>query len=130
MISTAWAQTADIAAGPGGMLGGFLPIAIVMIIFFFLILRPQEKRRKEHQEMTTALRRGDAVVTAGGLHGTVSKIIDDDVVEIEISAGVNVQINRFSVTQLKEKGQPATKSKKTPAKKASAKKPLRTKKNK
>ena len=121
MISTAWAQSADVAMGPGGVMGGFLPIAIVMVIFFFLILRPQEKRRKEHQEMTENLRKGDRVVTAGGFYGNVTKLVDDKIVELEIAKGVNIEINRFSITQVTGKGQPATKAK-TPAKKAPAKK--------
>lgn len=126
MISTAWAQSADMTMGPAGIMGGFLPIAIVMVIFFFLILRPQEKKRKEHQNMTENLRRGDRVITAGGIHGVVSKV-NEKTVMLEVAQGTEIEINTFSIVTLTDKGQPATKSKpatkKTPAKKAASKKP-------
>ena len=64
-------------------LGGILPFILIFVIMYFLILRPQQKRAKQHQEMVKNLRRGDNVITSGGLVGKVTKVVDDDQVEID-----------------------------------------------
>src|SRR5258706_2707973 len=86
MITPAYAQ------GVGGvspdMLYQLLPFALIFVIMYFLILRPQQKRAKQHQEMVKNVRRGDVLVTLGGLVGKVTKVVDDDQLEIEIADGV------------------------------------------
>ena len=84
MLTTpAFAQSAG-GIAEGGF--GLLPIIFVMVIFYFLLIRPQQKRAKQHKEMLAAIRRGDKIVTSGGLMGTVVKVIDDnDTVEVEIA---------------------------------------------
>jgi preprotein translocase subunit YajC len=77
-VSEALAQSAG-GGGAGGFggLGGLLPIVLIFVVFWFLLIRPQQKRMKEHKAMIAALKRGDKVVTGGGIIGTVTKVIDD-----------------------------------------------------
>ena len=81
------------------MLMSLLPFVLIFVIMYFLILRPQQKRVKAHQEMVKNVRRGDTVVTSGGLIGKVTKVVDDDQIEIEIADGVRVaRCGRWSPT--------------------------------
>jgi preprotein translocase subunit YajC len=79
---------------------------MVVGIFYFLILRPQQQRAKRHTEMVKALRRGDSVVTNGGLVGKVTKVVDDDQVEVEIADGVRVRQMRSMVSEVRVKSEP------------------------
>ena len=81
-------------------------MVIIVLIMYFLVLRPQQKRAKEHTEMVKNLRRGDTVVTSGGLVGKVTKVVDDEQVEVEISDGVRVRQVRSMVTGVRAKGEP------------------------
>jgi preprotein translocase subunit YajC len=94
------------AGGDGGMLVQLLPFALIFVIMYFLILRPQQKRVKTHQEMVKAVRRGDTVVTNGGLIGKVTKVVDDEQIEIEIADGVRIRQVRSMVTDVRAKGEP------------------------
>ena len=94
------------AGGEGGMLMSLLPFALIFVIMYFLILRPQQKRAKQHQNMVKAVRRGDTVITNGGLIGKVTKVIDDDQIEIEIADGVRIRHVRSMVTDVRAKGEP------------------------
>src|SRR5690348_16539588 len=94
------------AGGEGGMLVSLLPFALIFVIMYFLILRPQQKRVKQHQEMVKNVRRGDTVVTSGGLVAKVTKVVDDDQVEIEITDGVRVRQMRSMVAEVRAKGEP------------------------
>jgi preprotein translocase subunit YajC len=87
-------------------LGGVLPFILIFVIMYFLILRPQQKRAKQHQEMVKNLRRGDNVITSGGLVGKVTKVVDDDQVEIEIADGVRVRQVKSMVADVRVKGEP------------------------
>jgi preprotein translocase subunit YajC len=87
-------------------LGGLLPFILIFVIMYFLILRPQQKRAKQHQEMVKNLRRGDNVVTSGGLVGKVTKVVDDDQVEIEIADGVRVRQVKSMIADVRVKGEP------------------------
>jgi preprotein translocase subunit YajC len=87
-------------------LGGLLPFLLIFVIMYFLILRPQQKRAKQHQEMVKNLRRGDNVVTSGGLVGKVTKVVDDDQVEIEIADGVRVRQVKSMIADVRVKGEP------------------------
>ena len=90
LITPAFAQSSG-GLAEGGF--GLLPIIFVMVIFYFLLIRPQQKRAKQHKEMLAAIRRGDKIVTSGGLTGTVVKVVDDsDTVEVEIAKDVKVQV--------------------------------------
>jgi len=94
------------AGGDGGMLMSLLPFALIFVIMYFLILRPQQKRVKQHQEMVKNVRRGDTVITNGGLIGKVTKVIDDDQIEIEIADDVRIRQMRQMVADVRAKGEP------------------------
>ena len=107
MITPAFAQ----AAGPGNLFDtfmqtGMLPLAGVFIIMYLLILRPQQKRAKQHQEMVKNVRRGDVVITNGGTIAKVTKVVDDDQIEIEIADGVRVRQLRGMVAEVRSKTEP------------------------
>ncbi len=94
------------AGGDGGMLMSLLPFVLIFVIMYFLILRPQQKRVKQHQEMVKNVRRGDTVITNGGLIGKVTKVIDDDQIEIEIADDVRIRQLRSMLTDVRAKGEP------------------------
>jgi preprotein translocase subunit YajC len=105
LITPAYAQ-----AGGGdamSMMTSLLPFALIFVIMYFLILRPQQKRVKDHAEMVKNVRRGDTIVTSGGLVGKVTKVVDDDQVEMEISDGVRIRQMRQMITAVRTKGEPA-----------------------
>jgi preprotein translocase subunit YajC len=80
-------------AGPLAQFQGMIPLIFMFAIFYFLLIRPQQKKAKEHRALLDALKKGDMVVTAGGMHGKVTAL-DDQVVTLEIASGVNVKINK------------------------------------
>jgi preprotein translocase subunit YajC len=88
------------------MLISLLPFALIFVIMYFLILRPQQKRVKQHQEMVTSLRRGDTVVTSGGLVGKITKVVDDAEVELQVADGIRVRQMRQMVSEVRAKGEP------------------------
>jgi preprotein translocase subunit YajC len=94
------------AGGDGGMLVQLLPFALIFVIMYFLILRPQQKRVKSHQELVKAVRRGDTVITNGGLIGKVTKVVDDEQIDIEIADGVRIRQVRSMITDVRAKGEP------------------------
>jgi preprotein translocase subunit YajC len=109
MLTTpAFAQGLPFGLGgdSGSMIVQFMPLILIVVIMYFLILRPQQRKVKQHQEMVKALRRGDTVVTTGGLVGKVTKVVDDSHVEIEISDGVRVRHLRSSVSEVRAKSEP------------------------
>ncbi|WP_294230429.1 preprotein translocase subunit YajC [uncultured Shimia sp.] len=88
-------------------IGQFLPLILIFAIMYFLLIRPQQKKVKEHQAMVTAVRRGDQVVTQGGLIGKVSKVKDDNEVEVELAEGVKVRVVKSTIAQVTSKTEPA-----------------------
>jgi preprotein translocase subunit YajC len=105
-ISSAFAQTAPAAAAGGDMqstLMSMLPLLLMFAVLYFVMIRPQMKKQKEHRAMIDALAKGDEVVTAGGLLGKVSKL-GDAYIGVELSAGVEVQLQRSAVVQVLPKG--------------------------
>jgi preprotein translocase subunit YajC len=104
-ISPAFAQAAS-PFGGDNMLVSLLPFILIFVIMYFLILRPQQKRAKQHQEMVKNVRRGDTVVTSGGLIGKVTKVVDDDQIEIELADAVRVRQMRSMVADVRAKGEP------------------------
>lgn len=103
-------STAAGAAGPGGassFLVGILPWLLILVIFWVLLIRPQQKRAKEHQAMIAAVKKGDEVITGGGLRGRVTKVADTEV-EVEIAQGVRVRAVKSTLNQvLQPAGKPA-----------------------
>ena len=83
----------------GSGIGQFIPLILIFVIFYFFLIRPQQKKVKEHKAMVESLKRGDKVITTGGIVGTVERIIDNEKVEVNISENVNVEIVRSSGIQ-------------------------------
>ena len=96
MTGIAYAQTGAAAGGAGGGLAGFLPLILIFVVFYFLLIRPQQKKAKEHTEFLGNLKKGDSVVTSGGIHGKITGLTDT-IVTLEISDGVRIKVNRPSV---------------------------------
>lgn len=106
MITPAFAQAAPSLGGGNDMLMSLLPFILIFVIMYFLILRPQQKRVKQHQELVKNLRRGDTVITSGGVVGKVTKVVDDEQIEIEIAEGVRIRQMRQMVSDVRAKGEP------------------------
>lgn len=108
MFSTpAYAQAAGAAptAGPEAFLLQLLPLVLILVVFYFLLIRPQQKRLKEHQARIGGLRRGDTVVTSGGIIGKISKVADDEVT-VEIAPNVSVRVVKGTIGEVRGKGEP------------------------
>ena len=80
-------------------IGQFIPLILIFVIFYFFLIRPQQKKVKDHKAMVEALKRGDKVITSGGILGTVQRIIDNEKVEVKISDNVNVEVVRATGIQ-------------------------------
>ena len=106
-VTPAFAQAAGSASGGMAAFQGLLPIVLIFVIFYFLLIRPQQKKMKDHRAMVEALRRGDQVVTSGGIVAKVSKVQDDGMVEVEIADGVKVKVVKHTITQVLNKTEPA-----------------------
>ena len=100
IISPAFAQ----ASGGAGGLSSLLPFLLIFVVFYFFLIRPQQKRAKEHREMVNNVKRGDKIVTSGGLVGTVSKSVEgQETVEVEIAKEVKVSVMRTMIADLRDK---------------------------
>ena len=110
-ISPAYAQAAGAPAGGG--LEAMFPLVLIFVVFYFLLIRPQQKKAKEHRQMLGAIRRGDKIVTGGGIIGTVTKVVDDKEVAVEIAEGVKVRVERSLIAAVLSKTEPANDDKKT-----------------
>ena len=105
LVTPAYAQA---AAGGGDVFTSLvIPMVLIFGIMYFLLIRPQQKKLKEHQAMIEALRRGDQIVTAGGLVGKVTKVRDDQEIEIEIASGVSVRVVKHTIASVRSKTEPA-----------------------
>ena len=120
-ITDAFAQTTGAAtAGATDTLVQLVPIVAMIAIVYFVLWRPQQRRAKEQRELVQSARRGDIVVTTGGLIGKVTKSVDDNEVEFEIAPNIKVRLARSGIAEVRSKGEPvkdATPPAKTPAKK-------------
>lgn len=105
--TAAYAQAATGASGGAALFTNIMPLVLVFAIMYFILIRPQQKKAREHKAMVEALRRGDQVITAGGIMGKVSKVAEDGVVEVEIAEGVKVKVVRGTITQVVSKTEPA-----------------------
>lgn len=103
LITPAYAQA---GGDMNSTLVSILPFILIFVIMYFLILRPQQKRMKQHQEMVKNVRRGDTVVTSGGLIGKVTKVVDDDQLEVEVADGVRIRQVRAMISDVRAKGEP------------------------
>jgi preprotein translocase subunit YajC len=106
-VTPAYAQAAGGAGAQGSFLTSMLPLVLIFVIFYFLLIRPQQKRAKEHKLMVENLRRGDQVVTSGGVLAKVTKVGDGDEVEVEIAKDVKVKLIRSTITAVLSKTEPA-----------------------
>ncbi|POR54300.1 preprotein translocase subunit YajC [Bosea psychrotolerans] len=104
MITPAFAQ--GLGGGSSDVLMSLVPFVLIFVIMWFLIIRPQQKRVKSHQEMIKNVRRGDTVVTSGGIVAKVSKVIDDGEIEAEIAEGVRVRLVKGMISEVRAKGEP------------------------
>ena len=104
-VSPAWAQGAGGGALDG--LGGLLPLVLIFVVFYFLLIRPQQKKAKAHREVLATLRRGDRVVTNGGLIGTITRVPNDNELIIEVAEGVKVRVMRGMIAESMSKSDPA-----------------------
>jgi preprotein translocase subunit YajC len=106
LITPAYAQ----APGFDPISSGIIPILLMFVIFYFLLLRPQQQRVKAHREMVANLRRGDTVVTSGGIIGKVTKVRDDNEIEVEIADNTKVRVVKATVSEVRAKGEPVKES--------------------
>ncbi|MEO1329999.1 MAG: preprotein translocase subunit YajC [Pseudomonadota bacterium] len=107
LFTPAYAQAAGAPAG-GGIFELLLPFALIFVIMYFLVIRPQQKRVKEHREMLAALKRGDEIITSGGMLAKITRVKDDqDEVEAEIAEGVKVRLVKGTITAVAAKPEPA-----------------------
>ena len=104
-VTPAYAQAAG--AGAASAITSFVPLILIFGIMYFLLIRPQQKKLKEHKAMVEALRRGDQVLSQGGILGKVVKVNDDGILEVEIAEGVKVKMPRSAITQVMSKTEPA-----------------------
>ncbi|MEP3345439.1 MAG: preprotein translocase subunit YajC [Litoreibacter sp.] len=104
-VTPAYAQA---AGGAGGAFASFLPLILIFAIMYFLLIRPQQKKLKNHQAMVEAVRRGDQVITQGGIVGKVSKVKEDGEIEVEIAEGVKVRVIKSTLASVVSKTEPAS----------------------
>ncbi len=105
LVTEAYAQTGAVGGG-ADMLIQFLPFVLIFVIMYFLIIRPQRQKAQRHRDMVANLRRGDTVVTAGGLIGKVSKVVDENELQVELAEGVKVRAVRAMIAEVRAKGEP------------------------
>jgi preprotein translocase subunit YajC len=109
LISTAWAQSGAGAGGGGDFFLSLVPLVAIFAIMYFLLIRPQQQKMKAHREQVAAVRRGDNVVTGGGLVGSVVRVDDDkDEVVVELAEGVRVRAVRSTLMDVRSKGEPVS----------------------
>lgn len=106
LISTALAQAADQAIPGGGMYTTILPLILIFVVFYFLIIRPQQRKQKQHREMLASIRRGDQIVTGGGIVGNVIRVDRDENLQVEIAPEVRVRVLRSNVQDVLARPQP------------------------
>lgn len=100
-ISSAMAQDGAAAGDPGIM--GFLPLIVILVVFYFLLIRPQQKRAKEHRSLLEALKKGDEIITTGGMAGTIVEL-GDSFVTVQVAENVAVKVQRVAISNLLPKG--------------------------
>lgn len=104
-VTPAYAQA---AGGAAGAFGSIIPLILIFGIMYFLLIRPQQQKLKQHKAMVEGVRRGDQVITQGGIFGKVTKVKDDGEIEVEIATGVKVRVVKATLSQVVSKTEPAT----------------------
>ena len=107
LISTAYAQAPGGSLLDQSALVQFLPLILIFVVFYFLLIRPQQKKQKDHRAMIDALRRGDRIVTGGGILGTVNRVVSPEEIEVDIASNVRVRVLRSTITSVLAKPDPA-----------------------
>ena len=105
-VTPAYAQAAGGSAGGTDLIMSILPFLLIFVIMYFLIIRPQRKQVKKREEMLKTIRRNDTVVTGGGVIGKVTKVIDDNELEVEIAQNTKIRVLRSMVADVRVKGDP------------------------
>ena len=105
LISPAFAQAAG--AAPGGGMEIFLPFVLIIVVFYFLLWRPQQKKVKQHKEMLSNLKRGDHIVTGGGIVGRIARVEGDDELIVEVAPEVRLRVVRATIADLRSRSEPA-----------------------
>jgi len=103
LISEAWAQTGG--GGSGDFLVQLFPLILIFVVFYFLLIRPQQAKVKAQREMLGGVKRGDRVVTGGGIIGLVTKVISDNELQVELAEGVRVRIIKQTITDIVSRGE-------------------------
>lgn len=103
LISEAWAQTGG--GGSGDFLVQLFPLILIFVVFYFLLIRPQQAKVKAQREMLSGVKRGDRVVTGGGIIGLVTKVISDNEIQVELAEGVRVRIIKQTITDIVARGE-------------------------
>lgn len=103
-ISPAYAQ--GLGGNTDAILQQFLPIVLIVVVMYFLLMRPQQQKAKQLREMIASLRRGDRVVTGGGIIGTIAKVVSEEEVLVEIADGVRVRVARSTISSVLSKTEP------------------------
>ncbi|GEO81099.1 preprotein translocase subunit YajC [Pararhodospirillum oryzae] len=106
-ISPAFAESATDPAALMNSVQSFLPLILIFVIFYFLLIRPQQRRMKQHKAMLAAIRRGDKVVTTGGIIGTVAKVVSEQELSLEIAENVRVRVMRDMIANVLSRSEPA-----------------------
>lgn len=104
LISEAWAQAGG-GAGGGDFLVQLFPLILIFVVFYFLLIRPQQAKVKAQREMLSGVKRGDRVVTGGGIIGLVTKVISDNEIQVELAEGVRVRIIKQTITDIVSRGE-------------------------
>lgn len=115
-FSTAYAQ--DAGGGGADFLIQVLPLVLIFVVFYFLLIRPQQKKAKQHRDMVQNIRRGDRVITGGGLYATVAKVEDDNTLLLDIAQGVRVKASRHTIAELAARSEPRREEEPAKAEKA------------
>ena len=103
--SSAWAAPATPAGGGGSAIASFIPLILIFVIFYFLLIRPQQKRAKEHRQMLEAIKKGDKVITSGGIYGVVDQVEQNTVV-IKVAENVKVKVGKAYIAQIRSEKEP------------------------
>lgn len=107
-VTAAYAQTAGAAGGAGSAVASFLPLILIFGIMYFLLIRPQQKKMKDLKATIESVRRGDEVLTGGGIVGKVTKVGEDSFLEVEIAPGVKVKVAKHTITSVMSKTEPVS----------------------
>lgn len=119
-VAFASSSAAAPSAGVGASIAGFVPLILIFGVFYFLVIRPQQKKLKEHARLLESLKKGDRVIAAGGIHGSVTKV-SDATITVEVASGMEIKVQKASVTEVLDKDSNAAENNKKTSAASSAK---------